>query len=172
MNDLLVENLAELISRQKNDLIIIGILICLLLIVIIYFTFFRKRRAQGLDLMVEEQYLGKNHSQPTKEEILNALVEFDTYPSFIRIVTEILNQFTMDYLYSYRELAQAFKRLVDFPKSGQGLSSMQRAAMITIVRICMTSEFIREKCTRVLDENFEKFMDETSKVPATQAKKN
>lgn len=157
-----MDRISELISQQKNDLLLIGGIIAVLLILIVYFTFFRKKPKAGLSILVEEQFLGKDSSLPAKEEILNALVEFDAYPSFIRIMTAILDQFSLDYLYSYRELSQAFKRLVDFPKNGSGLSSLQRAATITIVRVCMTSEFIHDKCADVLDNNFEKFMDEAN----------
>lgn len=162
MRYLLVNMFSDYLLQHRNELIIIGILICLLLIVIVYFTFYRKPQRNGLDLMIEEQFLTKSRNLPQKEEILNALVEFDAYPSFIRILTEILNQFSLDYLYSYGELAQAFARLVDFPKSGDGLSGTQRAAMITMVRVFMTSDFIRDKCADVLDNNFDSFMDEAS----------
>jgi hypothetical protein len=164
MPNLPVVAISEYLLQHRNELIVIGIAICVLLIVIVYFTFFRKPQRHGLDLMIEEQFLHKGRSLPQKEEILNALVEFDAYPSFIRILTEILNQFTLDYLYSYGELAQAFGRLVDFPKTGGGLSPSQKAAMITMIRVFMTSDFIREKCSGVLDEHFDAFIDETSGV--------
>lgn len=157
---LMTESLAELLVRQRNELIIIGGVICLLLVVIIYFTFFRKKHAVGMELLINEQLLDRQKLLPTKEEILNATVEFEGYPSFIRILTDVLNHFSMDYLYSYGELASAFTHLVDFPKESESISSRQRGAMITIVRVFMTSEFIREKCAVALDQNFDSFMEE------------
>ncbi len=34
--------------------------------------------------------------------------------------------------------------------------------MITMVRVFISSDFIRQKCGEILDENFDRFMDEAS----------
>jgi len=161
---LLTESLSDYIILHKNELIVIGIVICVLLLTIIYFTFFRRHRVSGYDHLIEQQFLEKKVHSPSKEEILNSLVEFDKYPSFIVILTGILNQFSMEYLYSYAELSRAFNILMDFPRGAKGISPRQRAAMITMVRIFMTSEFIRQKCGDLLDENFDRFLEEASQL--------
>ena len=161
---LLTETLSDYIIVHKNELIVIGIIICVLLLVIIYLSFFRRSRTAGYDQLIEKQFLEKKIVSPSREEILNSLVEFDKYPSFIVILTGILNQFSMEYLYSYAELSKAFNTLMDFPREAKGISPRQRAAMITMVRIFMTSEFIRQKCGDLLDEHFDRFLEEASQL--------
>jgi len=158
----LTQSFSGYLSQHMNELIVIGIVVCALFIIIVYLTFFRRHREPGIQQLIETQFLEKTRNLPTKEEILNAIVEFDRYPSFIRILTAVLNQFTMDYLYSYGELVKAFSTLVDFPKSAPGISAAHRAAMITMVRVFTSSDFISQKCGEVLDENFDRFMDEAS----------
>jgi len=151
-------------SEQRTELMVVVTLIVFILAVIIYVTFFRKKKPRRSDLHIDEIFLQQRKSLPTKEEILNGLVHFADYPSFIAILTEVLNNFSMEYLYTYGELSKAFPRLLDFPKSGDGVSPQQRAAMITMVRVFMTSEFISKKCGDTLEENFDRFLEESGQT--------
>lgn len=119
----------------------------------------RRRRFTGSSAATPEKQ-GTRLVRPSKEDILNAVVEFDAYPSFIRILTEVLDHFSMEYLYSYGELSQAMARLLDFPEGAGRVSPTQRASMVTMVRVFMTSDFIRNKCHATLEDNFDKFMKE------------
>ncbi|MBN2433447.1 MAG: hypothetical protein JXQ27_18390 [Acidobacteria bacterium] len=151
-------------SEQRTELIVVVALILFILAVIIYVTFFRKRKPRRSEIQIDEIFLQQRKSLPTKEEILNGLVHFSDYPSFITILTEVLNNFSMEYLYTYGELSKAFPRLLDFPKSGNGVSPQQRAAMITMVRVFMTSEFISKKCGEILEENFDRFLEQSGQA--------
>jgi len=151
-------------AEQKIELLGVGILFLFMLIVIIYVIFFRKKKPRRADLQIDEMFLQQRKMQPSKDDILNALIHFSDYPTFIKILTDVLNNFTMEYLYSYGELSKAFNRLMDFSKTGNSVSAHQRAAMITMVRIFMTSDFINKKCSDILDDNFDRFMEETNQV--------
>jgi hypothetical protein len=151
-------------SEQRIELIVVVALILFILGVIIYVTFFRRKKPRRSEFQIDEIFLQHRKSLPTKEEILNGLVHFSAYPSFIKIVTEVLDNFSMEYLYTYSELSKAFPCLLDFPKSGDGVSPHQRAAMVTMVRIFMTSEFISEKCGETLESNFDRFLDESGQA--------
>ena len=149
-------------SEQKIELLAIGALIAFILIVIIYVAFFRtKKPKKRTKIPIDEIFLQKRNNLPTKDKILDAMVHFSAYPSFIAIITHVLDEFTLEYLYTYGELAKALPLLIDFPKSGEGLTPSQRGAMMTIVRIFMTSEFITEKCDDLLESHFDKFLEET-----------
>lgn len=160
------ESVAAFVAKYGLELILVGSAISLALIVVIVWTIFRKRgeadRAEG----PKPDLVGLSAAHhPTREQVLDALVEFDAYPTFARILAEVFNHFSMEYLNSYGELGASFARLVDFPKGAQGLSPTQKAAMVTIVRVLMSSDFIRNKCGDTVEDNFERFMQEVAETP-------
>ena len=153
----------ELYKYHSNELLIISGIILFLLFLIIYFTFFRSKEKKGLIKgleSIESDYLIE---KPTKEEILDKLVYFDKFPTFVKIFTSVLNSFTIDYLYSYPEMAKTINTLLNFPENKSEISAEQKGAMATLVRIFMSSEFIMKKCGDILDENIDKFFEEVSR---------
>ncbi len=155
--------LKELYKYNSNELFIIGGIILLLLLIIIYFTFFRKRENKKLIKGFETSTTQFVLDKPTKEEILDKLVYFDKFPTFIKIFTTVLNNFTIDYLYSYPEMAKTINILLKFPKDKNIISPEQKGAMATLVRIFMSSEFIMKKCGVVIEENIDNFFEEVSR---------
>lgn len=148
-----------------NQIILAAVLAVAVIGLVVYFAFFRKRPTHSMTITPGGPIPQIAHApRPTREQILNALVEFSDYPSFNQVITVVLGEFTMDYLYSYGELSRAFSLLVDFPKDGGGISPAQRAAMVTIIRVLMTSDFIQEKCGHTLDDHFDRFMEEAHRA--------
>lgn len=153
----------ELYKLHGNELIIIGGVILILLLIIIYFTFFRKRESNKLVKGLETSTTQFIMDKPTKEEILDKLVYFDGFPTFVKIFTTVLNSFTIDYLYSYPEMAKTINTLLKFQKNKNTISPEQKGAMATLIRIFMSSEFIMKKCGNVIEENIDNFFEEVSK---------
>lgn len=160
------ESVAAFVAKYGLELIIAGSAISLALIVVIVWTIFRKRGEADRVEGPKPELAGLSAAHhPTREQVLDALVEFDAYPTFARILAEVFNHFSMEYLNSYGELGASFARLVDFPKGARGLSPTQKAAMVTIVRVLMSSDFIRNKCGDTVEDNFERFMQEVAEAP-------
>lgn len=162
----LQESVAAFVSKYGMELIIAGSAVSLVLIVVIVWTIFRKRgETEAADVSKPGPPPVHAAHYPTREQVLDALVEFDAYPTFAKILAEVFNHFSMEYLNSYGELGASFARLVDFPKGAKGLSPTQKAAMVTIVRVLMSSDFIRNKCGDTVEENFETFKQEVAESP-------
>lgn len=155
------DTLNQLLQNHRVEAIALGVLVCLMIALLIYFTLSRRRRPLSVThSSLERPAPERRRLQPGKGEILNSLVEFQQYPSFVSIMSEIVQEFSLDYLYSFPELHQAVERLIRFPEDQRTPSPAQRAAMMTIVRVFMDSDLIREKCGRLLDEHFDRFLEE------------
>ncbi len=160
----IIDTIASFVSRHDLEVLIAGSAVTLVLIVLLYLSISRRRKKAGGGASPRKNHLPEISPvlHPTREEILNALVEYDAYPTFSRILSEVFNHFSMEYLNSYGELGASFAKIVDFPRGTGGITPVQKAAMITIVRVLMTSDFILSKCGDTLEESFDEFMQEVS----------